>query len=203
MNTDYPHDLQQAIEFHGHFCPGLAIGYRAAKAALEKLQVTRADDEEIVAIVETDACGIDALQSLLGCTMGKGNLIYKDHGKQAYTVASRRQNKAVRLALLPDALPQPPGADELRAAVFDGTATDEQRKKFQQMQQARIGHLLAADTEKLFKIEWVATPLPQPARIFKSVVCGFCGEAVMEPRARLQDGKIACLPCHEEYTRGW
>ncbi|MDT8902146.1 FmdE family protein [Anaeroselena agilis] len=203
MNKDYPQDLQEAIEFHGHFCPGLAIGYRAAKAALEKLAAARAGDEELVAIVETDACGVDAVQSLLGCTMGKGNLIYKDYGKQVYTVASRKQGKAVRVALKPDAFPQPPGADALRAAVFGGTASAEQRKEFQQLQQARIGRLLAANTDELFKVEWVDMPLPQPARIFGSVVCGFCGEAVMEPRARLQDGKIACLSCHEEYTRGW
>ena len=203
MHQSYPQDLQKAIDFHGHFCPGLAIGYRAAKAAMEKLQVERAEDEELVAIVETDACGIDAVQSVLGCTMGKGNLIYKDYGKQVYTIASRKQNKAVRVAMKVKTFTQSPAQEKLRAAVFSGQASDEQRREFQELQQERICQLLTADTASLFKINWVEMPLPQPAKIFKSVICAFCGEAVMEPRARLRDGKIACLSCNEEYTRGW
>lgn len=203
MNSNYPQDLQKAIDFHGHFCPGLAIGYRAAKAALEKLAVERAEDEELIAIVETDACGIDAIQSLLGCTMGKGNLLYKDYGKQVFTIASRKQNKAIRLALLPGASPTAPAQNALRAAVFGGTATDEQRKEFQALQQTRIAQLLSGETDTLFKTEWVTMPLPKPAKIFQSLVCDYCGEAVMEPRARLKDGKTACLSCYEEYTRGW
>ena len=70
----------EIISFHGHECPGLAIGYRMATAAMEKLSVLRAEDEEIVAIVENDACGVDALQCVTGCTFGKGNLIFHDYG---------------------------------------------------------------------------------------------------------------------------
>ena len=71
------------ISFHGHSCPGLAIGYRMSNAALSFLSDSRAKDEEIVAIVENDACGVDALQCLSGCTFGKGNLIFKDYGKNS------------------------------------------------------------------------------------------------------------------------
>ena len=55
-------DFKKCAEFHGHICPGLSIGYRAAKAGMEWLAENRADDEEIVAIVETDACSADAVQ---------------------------------------------------------------------------------------------------------------------------------------------
>ena len=53
---------EEIIRFHGHDCPGLAMGYRMATAALENLESFRAEDEELVAIVENDACGVDALQ---------------------------------------------------------------------------------------------------------------------------------------------
>jgi len=75
-------DLQRAVIFHGHFCPGLAIGYRAAQIAMDALRTDRAEDEELVAIVENDSCAVDAVQVLSGCTFGKGNLIFRDHGKQ-------------------------------------------------------------------------------------------------------------------------
>jgi len=200
MDQNYPQDLQKAIDFHGHFCPGLAIGYRAAKAAMEKLQAERAEDEELIAIVETDACGIDAVQSLLGCTIGKGNLIYKDYGKQVYIIASRKQNKAVRVAMKANVFTH---QENLRAAVFSGQASDEQIREFQALQQAISQQLLEKATDSLFKVDLVEMPLPHPAKIFKSVICDFCNEEVMEPRARLKDGKIACLSCNEEYTRGW
>lgn len=71
-------EWERAVAFHGHSCPGLAIGYRAAKIALRELAAGRAGDEELVAIVETDACGVDTIQVLTGCTLGKGNLLYRD-----------------------------------------------------------------------------------------------------------------------------
>jgi len=75
MNQDTisPELIEQTINFHGHSCPGLAIGIRASELALSQLE--RASDEEIVAVVETDMCAVDAVQFLTGCTFGKGNLI--------------------------------------------------------------------------------------------------------------------------------
>jgi formylmethanofuran dehydrogenase subunit E len=45
--------LRKAQEFHGHFCPGLAVGIRAAELALNEIG-PHSKDEEVVAIVETD-----------------------------------------------------------------------------------------------------------------------------------------------------
>jgi len=36
-------DFQRCAAFHGHICPGLAIGYRAARLAMERLQESRAN----------------------------------------------------------------------------------------------------------------------------------------------------------------
>ena len=74
-------DFKRCADFHGHICPGLSIGYRAAKAGLDWLNEHRATDEEIVAIVETDACGADAVQVISGCTFGKGNFIFMEPSK--------------------------------------------------------------------------------------------------------------------------
>ncbi len=34
---------EEIIQFHGHECPGLAMGYRMATAAMDKLDSIRAD----------------------------------------------------------------------------------------------------------------------------------------------------------------
>jgi len=198
-----PADFQKAIEFHGHCCPGLTIGYLAAKAALTHLKVDRATDEELVAIVESDGCGIDAIQVLLGCTIGKGNLIFKDHGKQAYTVGNRNTGRAVRLVALGDKVPLTPEQEKLKTTVFSGQATPNQQAAWDLLQSERITRLLAASPEELFKIQEVELKLPEEAKLFSSVICEYCGEKVMEARARLKNGKIACLNCTEEYNRGW
>src|SRR5271157_3400032 len=89
--------LTKCVEFHGHMCPGLAIGFRAARTLMERLGVRRASDEELLAIVETDACGADAIQVMTGCTFGKGNFIFKNYGKHAFSLMDRRKRKGVRL----------------------------------------------------------------------------------------------------------
>lgn len=203
MEKNYAPDLEKCIEFHGHFCPGLAIGYRATKIALNRLEAQRAADEELLAIVESDGCGIDAVPVLSGCTIGKGSLIYKDYGKQAYTLICRESKKGFRVALKADIFSATPEQEELSAKVFGGYATEEEKKAFQEMQQSRIDNLLTASDEELFKIERVEPKLPSKAKIFKSVVCEYCGEKVMEPRARFKDGKVCCLGCFEDYSRGW
>ena len=91
--------FKRCIDFHGHICPGVSIGFRATQVAMQRLSEGRAQDEEMVAIVETDACSSDAVQVLTGCTFGKGNFIYKDHGKMALTLMSRKSGKGVRVVM--------------------------------------------------------------------------------------------------------
>lgn len=43
--------IDQTISFHGHWCPGLAIGIRAAEWVL--INLGRDQDEEIVSVMET------------------------------------------------------------------------------------------------------------------------------------------------------
>jgi hypothetical protein len=60
-------------------------------------------DEEVVAVVETDMCAVDAIQSLTECTFGKGNLLHHDYGKNAYTFFRRSDGRAIREVGRPDA----------------------------------------------------------------------------------------------------
>ena len=170
-------EYEKAVAFHGHSCPGLAMGYRMSRAALDFLSDTRSADEEVVAIVENDACGVDALQWLTGCTFGKGNLKFKDYGKQVYTLYSRESHKGVRALLNIRNVPETARQD---------------RKSF-------INWLLSAPDEDIVTLSEVNIDEPEPARIVNTVICGFCGEAVMDTRTRDVNGKIACIPCAEKY----
>src|SRR6266540_1461985 len=87
------------VDFHGHSCPGLALGYRVSLRALREFGVDRSGDEELVAIVENNSCAVDAVQVMTGCTFGKGNLIFRDFGKQVYTFIRRPSGKGLRISI--------------------------------------------------------------------------------------------------------
>ena len=92
---------EDCVCFHGHACGGLTIGYKAALYAVQLLDLDFSDDEQVVCIAENDACGVDAIQVMLGCSIGKGNLLFHMRGKQAFSFYDRASGKSVRLVLKP------------------------------------------------------------------------------------------------------
>ncbi|MCU0629768.1 MAG: FmdE family protein [Methanoregulaceae archaeon] len=191
--------FSDAVRFHGHTCPGLALGYRAALIALEELRSDPSHDEELVAIVENDACGIDALQVVTGCTAGKGNLLFLDYGKHVYTIINRRNGKAVRVATRPtfSTAAIDPAFGDLRAKVMSGDATDEEHEQFEKHRDAVCHAILTIPYQDIFSVRRVDSQVPVPAKIYKSVPCDRCGEMVSEHRVVISGGKSLCIPCSE------
>jgi formylmethanofuran dehydrogenase subunit E len=192
---------EKVVEFHGHACPGLAVGYRVAEIALANLQEKRAADEELIAVVENDACGIDAIMVLTGCTLGKGNLIFKDIGKQVYTFGSRGSDKALRISVNGEILHGNPEMRELFQKVIEGSATAEERAQSNKLREQKMENILSMQADEFAMVKEVAFKLPEKARLFSSLKCACCEEYAMEPRTRNQDGKVVCLDCFENYSR--
>ncbi len=183
--------MSRAARFHGHICPGLAIGVSASLSFLKGKD--RSEDEELVAVVENDACGVDAVQILLGCTFGKGNLVFHDHGKSVYTFHDRNTGGGWRYSL--KEFPQPnDGAMELFSKVRSGEASPEEKTRFWKLWVDRAAQVLEAG-EDLFDIREVQDGLPVKARIFESFLCPDCGEKVGAHRAVDIDGEKYCIPC--------
>ena len=188
-------DIEGARRFHGHSCPGLAIGVRASEIALREIG-PHAEDEEVVAIVETDMCAVDAVQYLTGCTFGKGNLIHLDYGKTAFTFIRRSDGKAIRIVLRPeDGGPPDPEREALCARVREGWATKEDRQRVENLRQEQIRDILERPPAELFDVQQVKPAIPAQARIHDSVTCAGCGEGVMETRVHLFHGEPYCIPC--------
>lgn len=188
--------IERTVAFHGHECPGLTIGMRAAELCLRELGHN--DDNPIVAVTETDMCGVDAIQALTGCTFGKGNLIHRDLGKMAFSFFRRSDGKALRVLLKPDAY-GPAGA-EMRALMkklADGTAGEEDKRRSQELREQVRRAILHADLESLFSIQAIESRQPRPPRILDSLPCAHCGEMTMESRTRRFAGETLCIPCFE------
>lgn len=191
-----PDDFQKCVEFHGHVCPGLAIGYRAAKAGMEWLAAKRAEDEEVVALVETDACGADAIQVLTGCTFGKGNFYYRDFGKQAFTLLGRKTGRGIRLALRSGAFELSGRHRELFDRIREGSATREEREEFQKLHKVKSREILEKPLPDLFGMKEVSPAVPPKAKIEPSKPCQICGEPTMGSKMRNYEGKEICRSCY-------
>lgn len=166
---------QQCVAFHGHSCGGLTIGFKASLYAMELLGLTgHSEDEEVVCITENDACGVDAIQALLSCTFGKGNLLYKPRGKQAFSFYRRDNGQSVRLLL---------------------------RRGPGETREERSAWLMATDYHDLFDVQETRDALPETARLFRSVSCSHCGEICAERYAHLLGGEVVCEDCFPAYQR--
>ncbi len=166
---------QRCVEFHGHSCPGLAIGFKAARLAREELSITEAEDEEIVCVTENDGCGVDAIQYLLSCTYGKGNLIFRPTAKQAFSFFVRDEKTGIRL-------------------VFE-------EKNLSEREEVTVDSILEKSEQELFKRKSPHYGIPERAEIFSTVKCENCGEGAAEYAIRFQEGKPVCLDCFYGYSR--
>lgn len=191
--------FDEVVAFHGHSCPGLALGYRVARTALKVMKVKKSsEDEELVAIVENDSCAVDAVQVMTGCTFGKGNLLYRDYGKQVYTFLRRPSGEAVRISV---EFPPPAESEEEKEMwkrYTGGDRSEEVLKAVHHRKAKRTKAILEASESELMKITRMNIPLPPEARIYQSVTCEICGEKMAEPRARVRNGKVVCIPCFEK-----
>jgi len=188
-------DWKRCVDFHGHVCGGLAIGYKAATTGLDWLKEKRALDEELVAIVETDACCVDAIQVLTGCTFGKGNLIYKDYGKMGFTFFNRRTGQGVRLIMRPDTFRVNERQIELFKKSRDGSITDAEKSELDDLGTQRMTEVLNTSSDTLFAITPVTAGMPDKARIDKSTPCSRCGEHTMHSKLENVDGALVCRGC--------
>lgn len=161
--------------FHGHECGGLTIGYKAALYAIELLDLKFSGDEEVCCICENDACGVDAIQVMLGCSAGKGNLMFHLTGKQAFSFYERASGRSVRLVL---------------------------RRRPEGMSRAEsFAYYQGREPRELFDVKPVQMPLPEGARLFGNCVCSVCGEEFAEPYAHLVNNNPVCRDCYKGYTR--
>jgi len=169
---------KKATEFHGHACPGLAIGVRAREFVVNNPEFAKLPYGVLHCVTENDACGVDAIQCILGCSFGKGNLSIRRTAKHAYSFFDTANNHAVRICL------------KLRKKP------DISREDWQQS-------LLSAPLDDVFTVSTPSYSPPDKPKIFSNIYCDRCGEGVAEHCIRLSEGQRLCLDCWESYGRGW
>ena len=165
---------KKAVDFHGHQCPGIAIGVRASQEAIKALNLQFSKDEKVFCISENKGCPVDGIQVVFGCSPGKGNLIFRNSGKQAFSFFNRNTGESIRLVLkdLPEM-----ERDELESFILN-----------------------EKDASKIFEFKKPHYGLPEKTDVFENCVCEVCHEKTSEHLVRLKDGKKICLDCSSSIT---
>ena len=162
------------ISFHGHVCAGLLIGFKASMYAIRLLNLDLYSEEELACIAETDTCSVDAVQVVLGCSVGKGNLFFHLTGKQAFSFYNRKTGDSVRLVYRP-------------APVKN--------------RMEHLEYLNGKPPEDLFDVKPVKLSLPIHHRSFSKAICSVCGEETSQQMLCLKDGQLLCRDCAESLDR--
>ncbi|BBO78568.1 molybdenum formylmethanofuran dehydrogenase subunit fmde related protein [Desulfosarcina widdelii] len=202
--------LVKAAELHGHFCPGIALGVMASVYGLWELGVQSiyfdGIMEDLVAIVEVNACFADGVQAVSGCTLGNNALVYRDLGRLAVTFARRGKETGVRVRVGHDfvslvAQAAPSFYSLLEKVIKNREGSNEDMDAFREQAKTAAFSLVQESFEKLLVAEPVKPMLPAMAPVKPSSVCPACGEEIMGTKiVREGQDQGLCFTCgHHPY----
>lgn len=157
--------FEAAAKMHGHRCPGLAIGVRAAYIA----QKHSGADSELYCVAEQKACFIDGIQSVSGATVGNGRLNIRLTGKAVFSFYDTASGEGIRL-------------------YFKGVPRVGDRPQ-------QIQAVLTAPYDELFSIGKAHGEIPAYTPRGESQPCAQCGESTERSMLVQRDGKLLCSDC--------
>jgi formylmethanofuran dehydrogenase subunit E len=190
-------EIRAAMAFHGHKCPAMPLGLRAAKAALHALHVERAKDKELHVVAETGkghaaGCFLDGIMFATGCTYGKSNIEKLYHDKMAFTLIDVRGKRAVRVRLRDDFLEtmlRSPFVAERKRGVAPQDVPPE-------IADPLVEKVLAMPEASFLEIgPVVPRELERGSPCFDTDLCSRCGERVFVSKLTRTDAGPLCVPC--------
>lgn len=152
--TMVPLLLANAAHYHGHLCPELAIGYRAAQIAEEELGLSRSNAYQFFIIAENMSSAIESLQLITGCTIGNQNFFAYDLGKHAYYFGNfsnaHEPKKALRLALT-NLVVDLSHKRELEKRIISEQADLKEQEEYRQLVGDRVQEILSIPEQELLQ----------------------------------------------------
>ena len=119
---------EQVIDFHGHTCPEIAVGYRVAQIAARELGLRPSASAELFATAEIHSCALDALQILNKVPFGRGNLKVNALGNHVYHFQYAGTTEGIRIRIKPEVL------ERVAAAHIYNNVREKQNKALEAIQ---------------------------------------------------------------------
>jgi len=194
--------LKRVVDFHGHICPELALGGKFCEFVQTLIDEGRLSLTGFAVISENTTSALDAIQILLGATIGNQRLLVLDYGKHNYTLLNRRQGRGWKLKLKTSCYKEDESYHELEEKIAGNQALFEDMIQFQQLMDTRVRQILELSPKEIFTIEEtdVDTWPKESASIY--LTCSVCGEQVLASRSIEKRGEIFCMPCFQKDSPG-
>jgi formylmethanofuran dehydrogenase subunit E len=195
--------LKRVVDFHGHICPELALGSKFCEFVQHLLSENNLEDNNFSVLAENNTSALDAIQILLGVTVGNQRLMIMDYGKHNYTMYSRSKNKGWNFKMKTMAFGDEEDFHRLEEKIINNSAQLEDMVSFQKLIDERVHQIFALSPEELFVIEPTQCAQQQPQESTSLyTICSMCGQQVLATRCIERRDRILCLPCFQKEAPG-
>ncbi len=175
---------EQVADFHGHTCPGIALGFRVAQIASRDLGIRPAPESQVLVKAETASCALDAFQVLNHATTGKRTLLVDERGKHVYHFQYSGTEEILRIAVHAEVIGK---MSELREY---SNPRQKQNKSLEVIQ-----YILSCSEEDFCTVQRFPGSLKQTAVETQWAVCVRCQEPVKAEFSLTKGEDILCLEC--------
>jgi formylmethanofuran dehydrogenase subunit E len=194
--------LKRIADFHGHVCPDLVLGGKLCEYIQQLLPSTEPANGIATIIAENCTSALDAIQIVLGVTLGNQRLKVMDVGKHNYTIIPKSVATGFRLILNCQSFDDEDAFKRLSCKMLDNTIVMDEVVKLQTLLDERVKHLLRQPPESLFRIEPTekGQQLPEVPSVY--LTCCRCSEQVLYSHAINYKSEIYCGPCFQLMKTG-
>ena len=147
--------LEGVADFHGDLCPELVLGCKACQMALELLPELNTSRDIMVIAENNSSPALDAIQFVLGCTVGNRKLMAIDNNRHVYLFASGIGGYGVKLSLKEICFNDENRFNEFERKVVEGSATLDDAVCYQRLLDDRVARLTELKNEEVFAVEKV------------------------------------------------
>jgi len=192
--------IEVGLAFHGHKCPAMPLGLRAAVAALNVLDVERAKDKELYIISETGkghaaGCFLDGIMVATGCTYGKSNIEKLYYNKMAFTLIDVLGKRMVRVSLKPEffaKMLKSPFVEQRKQGVLPQDIAPE-------IADPLVEKVMSMPEKMFLDIGSIETyDFTRKSGIFEAEACSQCGEMVFVDKLTDTSSGRICLGCKDK-----
>ena len=191
--------IKRVVDFHGHVCPELVLGGKLCEMIKESVALNIISENDYTIFAENTTSSLDAIQVLLGVTIGNQRLMVMDYGKHHYTVSEKNKNNSLLFKLKELSFEDEELFHQLEEKISANDAFLDDLISYQQMIDTRVMQILDTPPQDLFSVEGVPKPISGGQSSSRYLVCSHCGEKVLASRCispAESDGPL-CPPCHQ------
>ena len=194
--------FKPVVDFHGHLCPDIVIGGKLCEY-IQKLVTCQEFTNNISTIIaENCTSALDAIQIMLGATVGNQRLKVMDFGKHNYTVIVKNSKNSFRLSLAPQRYGDEDEYNRLEQKMLTNKFLLDDVLRLQLLLDERVKILFNQSPEVLFKVERIerAPQTTETASVY--LTCHRCKEQVLRSRVVEYRDEVYCIPCFQNMNTG-